>query len=122
MRSGEQDRSEVHVEFEARGSTIIARLEGRLHGVAADELDTELLRAAREAENFILDLGKLEFISSTGLRTFLKLRRELTAKGGVVIFARANEMVSEVFEISSFEHLFPTFSTMAEAYKYLGME
>jgi anti-anti-sigma factor len=108
--------------FEQKGDVVIAKLMGRIHGSYADEVDTALSHAAKEAKYIILDLHELEFISSSGLRTFLKLRREAIDKGGAVAFARPTSSVRKIFEVASFEHLFPIIPTVEEAFEKWGID
>ncbi|MDP8205949.1 MAG: STAS domain-containing protein [Candidatus Electryonea clarkiae] len=107
--------------FGLKGEVVIARLEGRIHGTYSDEVDTALTHAVAEAKYVILDLEKLEFISSSGLRIFLKLRRELINREGAVAFARSSDSVKEIFDVASFEHLFPITDSIEEALEIWGL-
>lgn len=101
--------------FEHHGDVLVAKLAGRIHGPYAEEFDQELTAAAQQAVNIVLDMEQLEFISSSGLRTFLKLRRIATSKNGKVVFARPYNAVMEVFRIASFQHLFPIYDELKDA-------
>jgi anti-anti-sigma factor len=107
--------------FDKDGPVLHVKLEGRVHGAWADHVDHELTRAAKHADYIVIDMDKLEYIASGGLRTMLKLRRETVSRGGGVAFARPMLAVREVFEIASFQHLFPIVDTPAEALKHWGL-
>ena len=53
-----------------------------------------------------LDCTHLEYISSSGLRLLLTIRKEASAKGGKVIVAHINDDIKKVFMMTGFYNLF----------------
>ena len=53
-----------------------------------------------------LDCTKLDYISSSGLRLFLSLRKEAASKGGKVIIMNINDEIKKVFMMTGFYNLF----------------
>ena len=53
-----------------------------------------------------LDCTKLDYISSSGLRLFLSLRKEAAAKGGKVVIENINDEIKKVFMMTGFYNLF----------------
>jgi anti-sigma B factor antagonist len=53
-----------------------------------------------------LDCKDLEYISSSGLRLFLTIRKEASAKGGTVIIQNINDDIRKVFMMTGFFNLF----------------
>ncbi len=53
-----------------------------------------------------LDCNNLEYISSSGLRLFLTIRKEAAAKGGKVIIENINDEIKKVFMMTGFYNLF----------------
>ena len=56
------------------------------------------------AESLTLDFGKLEYISSAGLRVLLSTHKAMSKKGGMKI-TNVNEIVKEVFEVTGFSDI-----------------
>ena len=54
----------------------------------------------------VMDCSELEYISSAGLRFFMRLKRETEAKGGKVRITNMNEDVAEIFRMSGFHNIF----------------
>ena len=54
----------------------------------------------------ILDCTELEYISSSGLRLFLSLRKAAASKGGKVIVKAINKDIRSVFMMTGFLNLF----------------
>jgi anti-anti-sigma factor len=76
-------------------------LRGRLDTQTAPDLDTRLepLLAAPGVTALLFDLGELDYISSAGIRSLVKARRALDARGGGVAVARLQPAVRKVFDI-----------------------
>ena len=83
------------------GSAMEIALEGRLDTMTAPELETELKGSMDSAESLVLDLSKLEYISSAGLRVLLSAHKTMSGKGGMKV-TNVNEIVREVFEVTGF--------------------
>ena len=83
------------------GSVLEVALEGRLDTMTAPELETELKGSMDSAESLVLDLSKLEYISSAGRRVLLSAHKTMSGKGGMKV-TNVNELVREVFEVTGF--------------------
>ncbi len=87
--------------------TITGALIGRLDTAAAAKFANDMEVLMNNADkHIILDCSALEFISSSGLRLFLSLRKEATAKGGDITIKGVTPDVKQVFTITGFFSLF----------------
>lgn len=89
------------------GNQLIATLAGRLDtaaAVATAEAVKPLLEA--QGKEIILDCSELEYISSSGLRIFLSIRKEAAAHGSKVIVRSINADIRQVFMMTGFISLF----------------
>lgn len=96
------------------GAMQVATLEGRLDTATASAAETELM-ALLVPPGLVLDLTKVRYVSSAGLRTLLKLAKEARAKSANFALVGLQPAVREVFEISGFDKIIPSFPTLAEA-------
>ncbi len=89
------------------GNQLIARFSGRLDTPAAVQT-AEDVKPLLEASNreIILDCTELEYISSSGLRIFLSIRKEASAHGSKVIVRNINDDIHQVFMMTGFVSLF----------------
>ncbi len=95
----------IHIENE--GNVCVARLSGRLDTAAAVEITPDIQALAERADqHIVLDCGELEYISSSGLRLFLTLRKESAAKGGKLQVRAINADIRQVFMMTGFISLF----------------
>ena len=83
------------------GTALEIALAGRLDTMTAPELEAELNKDLGGADSLTLDFGKLDYISSAGLRVLLTAHKAMAAKGGMKI-CNVNEVVQEVFEVTGF--------------------
>ncbi len=83
------------------GNELIIALEGRLDTMTAPELEAELGKSLDSADSLVLDFGKLDYISSAGLRVLLSAHKIMSARGGMKV-TKVNEIVQEVFDVTGF--------------------
>lgn len=95
------------MKIENEGSVIVARLSGRLDTAAAAEITPDIQTLAEQAAgHIIIDCTELAYISSSGLRLFLTLRKESAAKGGKLQVRNINADIRQVFMMTGFISLF----------------
>ncbi|MBQ4177551.1 MAG: STAS domain-containing protein [Lachnospiraceae bacterium] len=83
------------------GNTLLIALEGRLDTMTSPELEKELKAAMDSVDSLVLDFGKLDYISSAGLRVLLSAHKQMNSKGGLTV-KNVNEVVQEIFDVTGF--------------------
>ncbi len=89
------------------GNQLIASFSGRLDTAASVQTaeDVKPLLEAMDKE-IVLDCNELEYISSSGLRIFLGIRKEAAKNGSRVIVRNINNDIRQVFMMTGFISLF----------------
>lgn len=88
-------------------AVITVELTGRLDTAAAQEVSDKILPLQDKADKtIVLDCSQLNYISSSGLRIFLALRKASAVKGGKVIVKSINDDIRTVFMMTGFLNLF----------------
>jgi anti-anti-sigma factor len=82
--------------------SIVLTLGERLDTTSAAGLYGALLPAFSEVKTVTLDFGKLEYVSSAGLRVLLLGQKEAKKNGGVMTLCGVSPEVMDVFEITGF--------------------
>lgn len=97
----------MKTEIKENGNQLIASFCGRLD-TAASVTTAEEVKPLMEAEKkeIILDCSELEYISSSGLRIFLSIRKEASAHASKVIVRNINADIRQVFMMTGFISLF----------------
>src|SRR6185312_12620522 len=92
---------------ESAGDVVIARLAGRLDSSSAPAAEEKLTRAIGSGTpRLAIDLSKLEYISSAGLRVLLLIARKVQQTHGKLALFGLTPGVHEVFSISGFNTIF----------------
>ena len=92
------------IEKNRQGAELTVVLEGRLDTVSAPEFDAVVKNDLAGVETFILDLKKLQYTSSAGLRVILLAQKTMN-KQGKMILKNVAEAVMEVFEMTGLSDL-----------------
>ena len=86
---------------------VTAQLIGRLDTPASLEITPQMNALAEDAGGtIILDCTELAYISSSGLRIFITLRKAAAAQGGKVIVKNISNEIRSVFMMTGFLNLF----------------
>ncbi len=99
----------MNINIIEEGNNITAAFDGRLDTVAAQQVCDTIEKILQKADcNIILDCEKMPFISSSGLRIFLKIRKEVAAKNGKMYLKNICPDVLQVFKMTKLDDLFET--------------
>ncbi len=86
---------------------VFATVSGRLDTPTAVSAQKEIEPILQNADKPItLDCKELEYISSSGLRLFLTIRKEAATKSQKVTIKNINDEIKKVFMMTGFYNLF----------------
>ncbi len=93
-------------------------LEGRLDIEGARSIDAQFNLLAAGQKKIVVDLSKVSFVASMGLRTLMFGAKTLYQNGGVLAVCGPDENVEKVLHMSGFDEIaaiYPDFETAAAA-------
>lgn len=97
----------MEVVIEKQNEVVTVFLKGRLDTLASQEVSQQLEGLSENASGtIILDCTEMSYISSSGLRIFLTLRKAASEKGGKVIVRGISNDIRSVFMMTGFLNLF----------------
>lgn len=97
----------MQINYQQTDGQLVATLQGRLDTVESERFMSNMQPFLEAASGSIcLDCTQLEYISSSGLRALLTLRKHVQTMGGELILKGLNAEVSKVFSITGFSTLF----------------
>ncbi len=94
----------LNITSKTENNTAVFTLEGRLDSITAPQLEKEIMDNLDGLAELTLDLGKLEYISSAGLRVLLSTQKKMSAQGALKI-SHVGEAVMEIFEVTGFSDI-----------------
>ena len=103
----------MNVRIEHDGELCVASPEGRIDAVSADELQQILdVQMNATAKRMVIDLTGVDYISSAGLRVFLKVAKRLP---GQLAVCGLNANVRQIFDLAGFESILKVCGTREDA-------
>jgi len=97
----------------------IINVEGSIDSKTAKEFETTALAAITSQVQVIIDLTKVEFLSSAGLRVLLMIYRQIKAQSGKVVLVGVSEEIQEVMSNTGFINFFSIAETLKLGIKLL---
>lgn len=79
-------------------------LDGKLDTGTTPQVTSEIEADIDNAEQIIIDMKDLKYISSAGLRLLLSLHKKMAAKGGLKVI-NVNETNMEIFDFTGFSDI-----------------
>lgn len=101
------------------GSIVTLGASGRIDHQSADAfqqaLDPYLVNCKEGGDKVVLDFSKVDYVSSVGLRVLLMASKKSKAQNGKICVAAMLPTVGEVFRISRFDTILPSYDTVDAA-------
>jgi anti-sigma B factor antagonist len=90
-------------------------VEGSIDGKTAPQVREELRPALEKAQRLILDMSRVDYLSSAGLRLLLLLYREFTARKGKLVLVGVSPEIRAVMSHTGFLTFFTVADSQQEA-------
>lgn len=94
----------MQINYTKETSKLIIAPEGRIDTLSAPEFEKKVGEIIDGVSELVLDMAKVEYVSSAGLRVILKVQK-LMLRQGKMKLTNVNESVMEVFEITGFSDI-----------------
>ena len=96
----------MNVTINEEGAKALVTLEGRLDTTNADQFMKDITPLMNGSHQEIeMDCTDMEYTSSQGLRMFLMLQKNVSARGAKLVLKNLKPHVKEVFDITGFSHI-----------------
>ena len=83
---------------------LVITLEGRLDSTNSQELMDTINNSLQGVTDLVIDLEKLEYMSSAGLRVMLSAQKTMNKQGSMIV-RNASELVRSVFDITGMDSI-----------------
>lgn len=95
--------------------TALVELSGRMDVPGALKADPAFLEFSDKYSRLIVDLSKLDFLASLGIRTLVTTSKKLHAKDGSMVILAPQANVAQVLHSSGIDTIIPVASDRADA-------
>ena len=93
------------IEIKKNPTETVIEIAGRLDTITAPALDKTINEDIGDTQNLIIDVKRMEYISSAGLRVLLSAQKKMQ-KIGAMKLINVCETVMDVFEMTGFADIF----------------
>ena len=101
------------------GATVV-ELDGRFDIAGAQQVDQRFTKVAEDAKALVVDVAKVSFIASLGVRTLMVSAKSIMRRGAYMAVCGASDGVEAVLRSTGFDELvglYPDFDSAAKAIK-----
>lgn len=95
----------MEIEILQENGTVTVNIAGRVDTVTAPELEKGVKPYIGEGVEMVFNCGKMDYISSSGLRVVLATHKQVTATGGKFMVTNLNAEVKSVFDLTGFSRI-----------------
>jgi len=107
----------MNVNIKTDGNIVIISIEGSIDSKTAGDLQSQIMEKVSETNNVLLDLTKVDYVSSAGLRVLLMIYRQIKSKNGKVILVGVSEEIRDVMSMTGFINFFEISDNIDNALK-----
>lgn len=90
-------------------------MEGSIDGKTAPKIREDLSTALQQVQKLMIDMSRVDYLSSAGLRLLLLLYREITARKGTVVLVHVSPEIRTVMSHTGFLNFFTLVDSQQEA-------
>jgi len=90
----------------------VVQLDGDLDGSTAPDAQTQIVPLAIAGSKIVIDMSKVPYMSSAGLRMLLVLYRSIAGSGGKVVLVGLSSELEDTMQLTGFLDFFSHFSTL----------
>lgn len=105
----------MNVEISTNENVVIITIEGSIDSKTAGGLQAQIMEKVLETNHALLNLSKVDFVSSAGLRVLLMVYRQIKSKNGKVILVGVSDEIKDVMSMTGFISFFRITDTIESA-------
>ena len=106
----------MSLNIEDKGKAKVVKLEGKLDVNLSVSIESELDALIDSGNiNLILEISKVEYLSSSGIRVFINMMRKIKDKNGRLVLASVPDVIKKILKTVDLEDLFEVFDSVDDA-------
>ena len=97
----------VKFQEEKNGKVVILRIDGRIDAVTSPSTEKKILGYIKpDQNNLLLDLTKVSYMSSAGLRVIVTVAKKISESSGKLVLFSLTPFVKELLKASHLDQVF----------------
>jgi anti-sigma B factor antagonist len=102
------------------GQVTVIEISGEIDSNTAPQAQERILPLAQPEARILLDMSRVEYMSSAGLRMLLSMYRQITRQNGGLVLVGLAEEIKDTMSVTGFLNFFTTRDTVDEGLKALA--
>ncbi len=87
------------------GNSLTITIVGRLDTLAAPKFEEEVMKSIGDITDLTFDLEGLEYVSSSGLRVFLKAQKTMEGQQGTMVLQNVGDSIHQILDVTGFTNI-----------------
>jgi len=97
----------MNVTITNEGDKMLVTVTGRLDTTNVLDFEKEIMPVlAAPPQEIVMECSDFDYISSSGLRIFLTMQKQIGGKGGKLVLRNMKPEIREVFDMTGFSSIF----------------
>lgn len=109
----------MQIEIQTRDNITFVTLDGDIDASTAPQVQGQVLPLAKSQSQILMEMSKVPYMSSAGLRMLLSTYRQVTAKEGKLVLVGVSEELLETMALTGFLDFIKTVETCEEGINWL---
>ena len=106
----------MSLNIEDKGKARVVKLEGKLDVNLSVSIESELDALIESGSiNLILEISKVEYLSSSGIGVFINMMRKIKDKNGRLVLASVPDVIKKILKTVDLEDLLEVFASVDDA-------
>jgi anti-anti-sigma factor len=106
----------MEIAYREKNDFKVVDIRGNLDTTTAPILEGELDKLVEQnTPKIVVNLKELNYVSSSGLRVFLKTAKQMMPRKGSFYLCEPNETVKDILKISGFDTIIKVFDNLDQA-------
>jgi anti-anti-sigma factor len=105
-----KEESTVEITSTIHRRVTVVTVSGRIDTATSSDFEESLQDLIEKGQkNLVMDFSAVDFLSSSGLRVLVSVRKKVRSAGGDIVLATPSERAADSFEIAGLDKLFPSY-------------
>jgi anti-sigma B factor antagonist len=110
----------MEVSVKTVGQVTVVEITGDIDGSTAPSAQEQILPLAQPGCKIVLDMTKVNYMSSAGLRMLLSVYRQISSNKGNIVLVGLSEEIKDTMSVTGFLNFFTIYDSLPSGLGALG--
>jgi|SRR5688572_7565071 anti-sigma B factor antagonist len=110
----------MEINVKSIGQVTVVEISGDIDSNTAPQAQEQILPMVQPGSKVLLDMNRVEYMSSAGLRMLLSTYRQISRGNGDIVLVGLSEEIKDTMSVTGFLNFFTTRDTLEEGLQALA--